>query len=87
MRVDLNIVLDARGGKTERVNGPFEVVVPVGLTERKTFSDGRLVDLNGLDASLGEVDNLVAESQSELLGLDLFGDIGTGERPVEDLAR
>ena len=31
VRVDLDIVLNTRGGKTERVDGPLEVGVPVGL--------------------------------------------------------
>ena len=85
MRVDLSVVADSRGGETERVNRPGEVVVPVGLSERKTFTDGGLVDLDSLDAGIGEVDNLVSESKGKLLGLDLLGDIGTREGPVEDL--
>ncbi|GFZ50689.1 LOW QUALITY PROTEIN: hypothetical protein JCM24511_08447 [Saitozyma sp. JCM 24511] len=84
VRVDLDVVLDARGGEAERVDGPTEVVVPVGLAEGETLTDGRLVDLDGLDAGVGKVDDLVAEGEGELLGLDLLGDVGTGERPVED---
>lgn len=49
-----------------------------------TLTDGGLVDLDGVDAGGLEVDDLVTESQSKLLGLELTGDIGTGERPVED---
>jgi hypothetical protein len=82
--VDLGRVLDARGCETERVYGPGEVVVPVDLAEWETLSDGRLVDLNGVDAGVLQVDDLVTESESELLGLGLSGDIDTGERPVED---
>ena len=82
--VDLDVVGDTRGGKSERVDGPLEVRVPIGLSEGKTLSDSRLIDLDGLDAGLGKVDNLVSESESELLGLNLLGDIGSGERPVED---
>lgn len=84
VRVDLNVILDTRGGESERVNGPLEVVVPVLLSERETLSDGRLIDLDSLDTSLGEVDDLVSESKSKLLGLNLLGNIGSGERPVED---
>jgi len=83
--VDLDVVLDTRGGQSERVNSPFEVVIPVGLSERETLSDSGLIDLNGLDTIVGEINNFVSESQSELLGLDLLGDIGTRERPVENL--
>lgn len=82
--VDLDVVLDTRSGETERVDGPLEVRVPVLLSERKTLSDSWLIDLDGLDTGLGEVDNLVSESESELLGLNLLGDVGSGERPVED---
>jgi hypothetical protein len=84
VRVDLGLVSNTRGRQSERVDGPGEVVVPVGLSEGKTFSDSRLVDLNGLDTGVGKVDDLVSESEGELLGLDLLGDIGSGERPVEN---
>lgn len=83
--MDLGRVLDARGGETERVDGPLEVVVPVDLAERETLTDGGLVDLDGVDACVLEVDDLVTESEGELLGLGLLGDVDTGERPVEDL--
>lgn len=84
VRVNLGVVTDTGGRETERVNGPLEVVVPVGLSEGKTLSDSGLIDLDGLDAGVGKVHDLVTEGKSELLGLDLLGDIGTGERPVED---
>lgn len=84
VRVDLDVVLDTRRRESERVDGPGQVVVPVSLSEGQTLSDSWLIDLDGLDAALGEVDDLVSESESELLGLDLLGDVGSGERPVED---
>ena len=87
MRVNLSVVTDSRGGKTERVDCPSKVVVPVGLSEWETLSDGGLVHLDGLDSGIGEVDNFVTESKGELLGLYLLGHVGTGERPVEDLSR
>ena len=83
--VDLAVVADTRCGETERVNSPLEVVVPVFLSEGQTFSDSGLVDLDGLDAGVGEVDDLVTESKCELLGLDFLRDIGTREGPVENL--
>ena len=49
-----------------------------------TFTNSRLVDLDGLDAGLLEVADFVAEGEGELTGLDLLGDIRTRERPVED---
>ena len=84
VRVGLESIGDAGGGELERVNGPLEVVVPVNAAERKTLTDGGLIDLDGVDAGLLEIDDLVAESKSELLGLELTGDIRARERPVED---
>ena len=49
-----------------------------------TFTDGRLIDLDSLDASFLKVNDFVAEGKRELTGLDLLGDIRTRERPVED---
>jgi hypothetical protein len=82
--VSLSLVLDTGGSELERVDGPGEVGVPVDLTEGKTLTDSGLVDLDGEDAGLLEVDNLVAKGEGELLALDLLRDVGTGEGPVED---
>ena len=84
MGVDLGRVLDTSGGEAESLDGPVEV----GLTllagaEGQTLTEGRLVDLDDVDASLLEVDDLVAEGQSELLGLDGLVDVVTGERPPQ----
>lgn len=84
MTVNASLVLNTGGSETERVHGPLQVATPVGLTERKTFTDRGLVDLNSEDAGLLEIDDFVAESESELLALDLLSDVGTRERPVED---
>lgn len=84
MRVSLSLVLDTGGSETERVDSPGKVLVPFGLPQRETLSDRRLVDLDSEDTSLLEVDNLITKSESELLALDLLGDIGTGERPIEN---
>jgi hypothetical protein len=43
------------------------------------FTDSRLVDLDGVNASLLEIDDLVTEGKSKLLGLELTADISTGE--------
>ena len=55
-----------------------------GSRHTYTLTKSRLIDLDGLDASLLEVDNLVTESERKLLALELTGDIRTRERPVED---
>lgn len=52
-----------------------------------TLTDGRLIDLDGLDSSLFEVNDFVTESKGELPGLHLLGNIGTREGPVEDSDR
>jgi len=84
VRVSLSLVLYTGGSETERVDSPGEVLVPLGLPQGKTLSDCGFIDLNGEDTGLLEVDNLVTKSESELLALNLLGDIGTGEGPVED---
>jgi hypothetical protein len=84
VRVGLSLVLNTGGSETERVDSPGEVLVPFGLPQGETFTDRRLVDLDSEDTSLLEVDDLVTESESELLALNLLGNIGTGEGPVED---
>ena len=84
VRSNVHGVRAARGGETERVDGPSEVAGPVLLAERETLTDGGLVDLDGTNTGLLEVDDLVAEGKGDLLGLHLLADVGTGERPVED---
>lgn len=49
-----------------------------------TLTDSGLIDLDGADAGFLEVNDFIAESQSQLLGLQFTGDIGTREGPVED---
>lgn len=80
-------VLNARGRETERVDGPEEVGVPVGAAKRETLTDGRLIDLDGEDAALLKVDNLVAERESELLALGLAVDLRIGRVRISDIER
>ena len=49
-----------------------------------TLTESGLIDLDSADASLLEIDDLIAERKRELLALELTGDIRTRERPVED---
>lgn len=82
--VDLGRVLDTSGGELERVDSPREVSLTLlARTEGKTLTEGRLVDLDDIDTSSLEVNDLVAESKSELLSLDGLVDIVTGERPPQ----
>ena len=84
MRSDEGRVLNSGGGESERVDGPEEVGVPVDSSKGKTLSNRGLVDLDGVDTGGLEVDNLVSEGESELLALNLSGNVDSGERPVED---
>jgi hypothetical protein len=80
--VDLSRVLNASSGKLEAVDSPLEVGVTLrALPERETLTEGRLIDLDDEDAVGLEVNNLVAEGESELLALYGLVDIITGERP------
>lgn len=84
VRVDLGRVLNTGSGESERVDSPGQVVLPVNLSQRQTFSDSGFVDLDGVDTSVLQVDDFVSKSQGQLLGLDFSRDIGSGERPVQD---
>ncbi|KAH9943489.1 golgi-body localization protein domain-containing protein [Epithele typhae] len=61
--------------------------IDIKQTQTYTLTKSRLINLNGLDASLLQVDDLVAEGEGELLALELTGDIRTREGPVEDSHR
>ena len=82
--VGLESIGDTGSGDLEGGESPGEVGIPVGLAERKTLTESRLVNLDSLDATLLEINDLVTESESELLALNLTRDIGTREGPVED---
>lgn len=84
VRVDLGGVLNASGCKTESIDSPLEVGIALAAgTERETLTEGRLIDLDDVDAGLLEVDDLVTKGQSKLLGLDGLVNVVTGERPSE----
>lgn len=84
VRVDLSGVDDAGGGETESIDSPLEVGVALRAgAERETLTESRLIDLDDVNAGLLEVDNLVTEGQSKLLGLDGLVNVITGERPSQ----
>jgi hypothetical protein len=84
VRVDLGRVLDTSSAETESLDGPVEVgSALLAGTEGKTLTEGRLVDLDDVDASRLEVDDLVAEGKSKLLSLDGLVNVVTGERPPQ----
>ena len=84
MGVGLGGIGNTGGRELEGVDGPAKVAVPVNPTKGETFTDGGLIDLDGLDTSLLEVDDFVTESKGQLAGLGLAGDVNTRERPVKD---
>lgn len=84
VRVDLSTVGDTRGGQAEGTDGPLEVLLTLlASTEGETLTKSGLVDLDDLDASSLEINNLVTQSESELLSLDGLVDIVTRERPAQ----
>lgn len=84
VRVDLGRVLNTGGGELEAVDGPLEVGVTLrALAEGKTLTEGRLIDLDDVDAVGLEIDDLITEGQSKLLALDGLVDVDTGERPPQ----
>jgi hypothetical protein len=84
MGVCLCAVRNTSGGETERVHSPCQVGVPVRSAERESFTDSGLVNLNGINARLFKIDDLISESKSDLLSLDFSGDVGARETPVQD---
>lgn len=84
VRVDLSGVLDTSGGQAESLDSPLEVgVTLLAGAERETLTESRLIDLDDVNASGLEVNNLITESQSKLLSLDGLVNIITRERPSQ----
>lgn len=84
VRVDLSRVLDTGSRELERVDGPAEVgLTLLARAERETLTESGLIDLDDIDASSLKVNNLVTESEGELLSLDRLVDVVTGERPAQ----
>ena len=54
------------------------------LMRAHPFTNGRLVDLNSLDASFLKIDDLVTKRKGQLLGLNFSRDVHAGERPVQN---
>lgn len=82
--VDLSAVLNTGGGELEAVDSPREILLTLRAgAKRETLTKSGLIDLDDVDAGLLEVDDLVAESESELLSLDGLVDVVTGEGPAQ----
>lgn len=84
MGMDLGVVLDTSGGKAESLDSPADVCLTFCAgAERETLTESGLVDLDDVDTSGLEVDDLVAEGKSELFSLNGLVNIITGERPSQ----
>lgn len=78
--VDLGVVLDTSGGETESLDSPVKVRLTfLARAERETLTESRLIDLDDVDTSGLEVNNLVTEGKSELLSLNRLVNIITRE--------
>ena len=61
--VNLGRVFDARDGESERLDSPVEVrFTLLASTERKTFTESRLINLDDEDAGGLKVNDFIAES-------------------------
>ena len=58
---------NAGGRELERVYDPLKVRAPAGASAKETLTDGGLADLDGLDADLLEVNNLVRRARASCL--------------------
>ena len=82
--MDLGRVLNTSGGKAESLDGPGEVgSALLSGTEWETLTKSWLIDLDDGDTGLLEVNDLVAEGKSKLLGLDGLVNIITWEGPSQ----
>lgn len=84
MGVDLGGILNTSGRQLEGVDGPLKVgVTLLARAKRETLAESRFIDLNDVDTSLLEVNDLVAEGKSKLLSLDGLVNVITRERPSQ----
>ena len=66
--VGVDLGFRARPGRREPEAGdrPVEIVGPVGVAQRQTLAQGRLVDLDDRDAGRVEIGDLVADREGDL---------------------
>lgn len=82
--VDLGIVLDTSGSETESLDSPAYICLTFCAgAERETLTESGLIDLDDMDTSGLEINNLVTEGESKLFSLNGLVDIVTGERPPQ----
>lgn len=82
--MDLSGVLNASGGQLEAIDSPLQVgVTLLAGAEGQTLTESGLIDLDDEDTVLLKINNLIAESEGELLSLDRLVNVITRERPPE----
>lgn len=82
--VDLGVVLDTSGSETESLDSPAYICLTFCAgAERETLAESGLIDLDDVDTSGLEINNLVAEGKSKLFSLNGLVNIVTGERPPQ----
>ena len=68
VRVDLGARTHLCSDEPERTHGPVEVVRAVGFAQRQQLPQGGFVDLDDTDSGRFEVEDLIGESQGDLVG-------------------
>src|SRR6266446_1335643 len=84
MRVNLGPVTHPGRRQPEGVDGPLQIVRPVGPPQRQPFAQRRFIDLDHADAGGLEVDHLVADRQRDLSGGVRARLVVAHERPLQD---
>ena len=82
--VDLGGRLGLEGYQAEGTHGPVQVRLAVFLTQRQQLAQGRLVDLDDVDAGLFQVMHLIRQRDAELVRGDGLVYVITDEGPGQD---
>ena len=83
--MNLRVVLDTRGSKTERKRSPLDVLITLlTIPEGKTLTDGRLVDLDDFNIGILKIIDLISKSKGKLEGLVLGRNIISEEMTISE---
>ncbi len=64
--MDLRFIANTGRGKAKRFDGPLEVGWPIASAQGQPFPQRRFIDLNDLDAGGFQIENFIADCQSDL---------------------
>src|SRR5216683_7608141 len=70
-------------GKAEAFNRPVEIGFPIRLTERQTFTDRRLIDLDDPNSGLLQVYDFIAKCERDLAAGLLTRNVVADEGPLQ----